>query len=452
MTITKTFNRRSMRSFYLRYRFWLLDWLHGSPIRKPYNDVKYISEHNIQQGSAIKDTKLKELLLHAQAHTQFYKDINSLDLKDYPVMNKALLIEHHSEIVVPIEHIPGQRGDVYVQKTSGSTGVPLEIPQDTRKRERRIAELKYFGKLVGFNTHELLIHLRIWNKWQTKSLKQIRKENIIPFDISNMGGQKMEELCDLIKREKVYAIRGYASIIDNFVNYVIAHPVIFPSLRIIISVSETLQDETREKVKKYIGCEIISQYANEECGIIAEELPPTQATNNKMYFNQAGYYFEVLNVDSDTPVGYGELGRIIMTDLHNYAFPIIRYDTGDLGVFLPPDEKSNGYPVLGKLFGRRLDVCYTTSGEPFNSMLLSRTLKYFDKILQWQFIQKDEKEYCLKIILKEDVSINKYLKDAIDNLKSTLGADAQITIERVDEIPVLASRKRKPVVNEWKNK
>ncbi len=156
-------------------------------------------------------------------------------------------------------------------------------------------------------------------------------------------------------------------------------------MKIIISVSETLQDETREKVKKYIGCEIISQYANEECGIIAEELPPTQATDNKMYFNQAGYFFEILHIESDTPVAYGELGRIVMTDLHNYAFPIVRYDTGDLGVLLPPDEKSNGYPVLGKLFGRRLGVCYTTSGEPFNSMLLSRTLKHFDKILQWHF-------------------------------------------------------------------
>ncbi len=38
----------------------------------------------------------------------------------------------------------------------------------------------------------------------------------------------MEELCELINREKVYAIRGCASIIGNFVNYVIAHPVTFP--------------------------------------------------------------------------------------------------------------------------------------------------------------------------------------------------------------------------------
>ncbi len=106
----------SINANYLRTRFWILDWLHGSPIRKPYNDVKYICEHDINQGCEIRNAKLKALLLHAQKNTQFYHDINSLDLKDYPVMNKALLIEHHSEIEVPIEHIPGQQGAVMYKR------------------------------------------------------------------------------------------------------------------------------------------------------------------------------------------------------------------------------------------------------------------------------------------------------------------------------------------------
>lgn len=438
-------------ALYLRYRFWIKDYLHGSPIGKPYKDIKYISEHNIQISRKIKKAKLEQLLLHAQKHTQFYKNMNSLELQDYPVMNKALLIEHHSEIEIPVEHIPGQIGKVYVQKTSGSTGIPFEIPQDTLKRERRIAELKYFGKQIGFNTHELLIHLRIWNKWQSKSLKQIRKENIIPFDISEMSKNKMKELVELIQKENVYALRGYASIIDQLANYIIDNPASLPSLKIIISVSETLQDETREKVKKYLKCEIVSQYANEECGILAQEMPPTKTTNNIMYLNHAGYYFEILKINKDVPADYGELGRIVITDLHNYAFPIIRYDTGDLGVLLPPNEKSNGYPVLGKLWGRRLDICYTTKGEPFSAMLLSRTLKHFDKILQWQFIQKGEKEYCIKVIMHENCIANEYLKSAIIELLKVLGEDAIINIEQVNEIPVLSSRKRKPVINEWKN-
>lgn len=439
------------RALYLRCRFWIKDLLKGSPIGIPYNDVKKLSECSFADGSKNREEKLIQLLRHAQAHTNFYKSFVSYDLNDYPVLNKSFLIGHHKDFEVPYNTIPGQIGNVYIQKTSGSTGIPFEIPQDTLKRRRRIAELKYFGKQVGFNTHELLVHLRIWNKWQSKSLKQIRKENIIPFDISNMREQKMEELCELINKEKVYAIRGYASIIDNFANYVIKHPVIFPSLKIIISVSETLQDETREKVKKYLKCEIVSQYANEECGILAQEMPPTNPTDNVMYINHAGYYFEILKMGKDEPTDYGELGRIVITDLHNYAFPIIRYDTGDVGILLPPNEKSNGYPVLGKLWGRRLDICYTTKGEPFSSMLLSRTLKHFDKISQWQFIQKGEKEYCIKVIMQKKYIASEYLEPAVSELSKVLGADAIINIEQIEDIPVLSSRKRKSVINQWKN-
>ena len=438
-------------ALYLRYRFWIKDYLHGSPIGKPYREIKWYNENPVSVCDSKKKEDLKNLLDHARANTLYYKKYNGYDLKDYPVMTKAELIAHHKDIEVAQNIIPGQQGNVYIQKTSGSTGIPLEIPQDTSKRRRRIAELKYFGKQVGFNTHDLLIHLRIWNKWQTKSLKQIRKENIIPFDISEMSKNKMKELVELIQKENVYALRGYASIIDQLANYIIDNPASLPSLKIIISVSETLQDETREKVKKYLKCEIVSQYANEECGILAQEMPPTKTTNNIMYLNHAGYYFEILKTNKDVPADYGELGRIVITDLHNYAFPIIRYDTGDMGVLLPPNEKSNGYPVLGKLWGRRLDICYTTKGEPFSAMLLSRTLKHFDKILQWQFIQKGEKEYCIKVIMHENCIANEYLKSAITELLKVLGEDAIINIEQVNEIPVLSSRKRKPVINEWKN-
>lgn len=437
-------------SFYRRWQFWVLDYLKGAPIGKPYRDIQKFGKISYLKKQKMREEKLKRLLMFAQANTVFYKSYKNYNLSEYPIINKSILINHHKDFEVLKEAIPKQQGSVYIQKTSGSTGVPLEIPQDTLKRRRRIAELKYFGKQVGFKTHELLVHLRIWNKWQSKSLKQISKENIIPFDISEMGDDRIEELCQLIKKEKVYALRGYASIIDRLAVYVQQHPQSFPGLKIIISVSETLQDETREKVKKHLKCEIISQYANEECGILAQEIPPTRYSDNVMYVNNSGYYFEILKMNVDQPADYGELGRIVITDLHNYAFPLIRYDTGDIGVFLPPNKLSHGYPVLGKLWGRKLDVCYTTKGKPFSSMLLNRTLKHFDKILQWQFIQCGEKEYVIKVIMQQNCQANKYLEPAIFELKKVLGLDAIINIDQVDEIPVLSSRKRKSVVNEWK--
>ena len=56
----------------------------------------------------------------------------------------------------------------------------------------------------------------------------------------------------------------------------------------------------------------------------------------------------------------GELARIVVTDLFNYAMPLIRYDTGDLAVV----EKHEKYgKVITSIEGRRTDFIYNTSGD-----------------------------------------------------------------------------------------
>ena len=221
----------------------------------------------------------------------------------------------------------------------------------------------------------------------------------------------------------------------------------FPSLKLIVTTSESLEDDVRQASMKAFGCNVVSQYANEECGVLAQESIPTQMTDNKMYFNWSGYYIEILKIDEDKPVEYGELGRIVLTDFHNHAFPVIRYDTGDTCILLPPDEKSNGYPVMGKLYGRRFDLTYATDGTPIYPLAYGRLLKNYDIISLWQFIQKAKKDYILKLVLKREDK--KQVADMIAEIKDFLGLDANITVEYVNEIPVLRSGKRKPVKNEW---
>ena len=383
----------------------------------------------------------------AREHSAYYKNIKGYDLKSYPIMNKATLLEHYDEIKVAPAEIPGQQGEVHIQTTSGSTGTPFKIPQDTQKRQRRIAELKYFGKIVGFRTHDKLIHLRTWNRWQQKTAKQIKSENIIPFDIAIMDDASLKRLCELAVSEKAVCLRGYASSLGKVAEYADGKGYQFPHLKIAIAGAEALQDDTRALYKRVMKSEIISQYANEECGIMAQERTPTKDSDNCMYWNYSGYYFEVLKFDSDEPAEYGELGRIVITDLHNYAFPLIRYDNGDTAVLLPPDEYSNGYPVLGKLYGRRFDITYSTTGAAISPLTYGRILKHFDTISQWQFVQEGEKEYKLKVVMRSD-DLN--LENIVEQLKEYIGKDATVSIEKVSDIPVLASGKRKPCVNNWK--
>lgn len=432
---------------YLRNKFWEEDKKNGSPIGIPYKEIEFISTHSMEEGWPLRRQKLHEILDYARKNTKFYSHIVGYDITKYPVMTKAMLIEHYADIAVDPILIPDQNGPVFIQRTSGSTGTPFAMPQDSKKRQRRVAEIKYMVGTLGYKSHEKMIHLRTWDNLVRQPEDMEEKDNIFPFDIKMLNEDRLKYLCELINQKEAVYLRGYASTFGRIAEVALKYDYTFPSLKLIVTTSESLEDDVRQASMKAFGCNVVSQYANEECGVLAQESIPTQMTDNKMYFNWSGYYIEILKIDEDKPVEYGELGRIVLTDFHNHAFPVIRYDTGDTCILLPPDEKSNGYPVMGKLYGRRFDLTYATDGTPIYPLAYGRLLKNYDIISLWQFIQKAKKDYILKLVLKREDK--KQVADMIAEIKDFLGLDANITVEYVNEIPVLRSGKRKPVKNEW---
>ena len=167
--------------------------------------------------------------------------------------------------------------------------------------------------------------------------------------------------------------------------------------------------------------------------------------NNELLVNRASYHIELLKLDSDEPVGKGELGRVVITDLYNYAMPIIRYDTGDMAVV---SESSNDDKMfLKQIEGRRVDMIYDTKGRALTSHTWGVYMWKFDKLKQYQFIQEGEKEYVLKVNGADGI----YTSEEFDEtLRAILGEDANIDIQYVDEIPVLSSGKFKKTICNYK--
>lgn len=435
----------SLDGFIKRNYYWMNDRLHGSKVRKNFDEIGIVLS-DIHTGKVIQQKRLSELLAHATAYSDFFKPYAGKEISDFPVTNKQVYIQNHEAVAVPIKNIPEQETEkLHVQRTSGSTGTPFAVFQDSRKRHRRVAELKYFGESVGFKSHEKLGQCRIWTKWHSKSRWQSVKENIIPIDISKIDDTSLKDVCETIRKNRIVSLRAYASwyerlvsFLENFPQYVSC----LKSVKVAISISEALNENTRQKMKELAGIPIVECYADEEAGILAHQ----KINDTNYYLNHAGYYFEVLKLDSDEPAEYGELGRIVLTDLYNYAFPLIRYDTGDTAIFQKGNETSGGWDYMSKLFGRRLDLIYDTSGKPVHPMTFARVLKNIPAIIQWQFIQKDEKKYCVKLNVGKNVNMD----DIRAEILLIVGDDAEVAFEQVSDIPVLASGKRKPVVNEWK--
>lgn len=110
-----------------------------------------VSEHefiqsNLIEGERIRQDALKKLISYAKKNTRFYSSIKGNQLTDFPVINKNTILQNYKAFTVEKENIPEQVGEIHIQETSGSTGVPFKIPQDTECRLHRIAAIRLCNK------------------------------------------------------------------------------------------------------------------------------------------------------------------------------------------------------------------------------------------------------------------------------------------------------------------
>lgn len=267
-----------------------------------------------------------------------------------------------------------------------------------------------------------------------------RLRNFYPIDVLNYSDKDSKFVLKRAKSGNV-SILAYASVLDNLSKYMTDNDIAIKrgGYRAMIAMSESLSEHTKANLTARCGVNVVSRYSNLECGIMAQQ--PADGSAH-FFINRASYYIEILKVDSDAPAEIGELGRIVVTDLYNYAQPMIRYDTGDVGAF--EDEQKR---YISTIEGRRLDLLYNTKGQLISSYIVYKNMWQYREIEQYQLIQEGEKDYKLKISPKNGF---KKEEQIVSEFVSYLGDDAKIIIEYVDQIPLLASGKRKKIVNNYK--
>ena len=125
-----------------------------------------------------------------------------------------------------------------------------------------------------------------------------------------------------------------------------------------------------KKLQKQFGCPVRAWYSNEENGIMG-----IQNKEDEGYqIDTESYYYEILKMDSDEPAAPGELGRIVITDLYNYAFPILRYDNGDTAVASRKVKDGKYKLYLTKLYGRRSDLIYDCGGKALTPYIITNNM------------------------------------------------------------------------------
>jgi phenylacetate-CoA ligase len=211
-----------------------------------------------------------------------------------------------------------------------------------------------------------------------------------------------------------------------------------PGLRAIISTSEPLTAPRRELIRQAFNVPVQNEYGCGEVGPIAYE-----CRAGSLHVMSQSLEVEILS-DTGEPCRPGVVGQVVVTDLNNHAFPLIRYAIGDHAAWGRPCACGLPFPVLAELLGRQYDYLEDGAGRRYHGeavMYIFEDLREegFD-IPAFQVLQHRPGEARLLLVAPTaPARLDEKLREMF---RIRLG-QMELKIERRDEIPRASSGKRR---------
>lgn len=397
----------------------------------------------------LQNRKLRSLILHAYRQVPFYRrlfdsrglkpeDIRRVeDLSQLPTISKGQLRAAPAEEVIACGLDPSKCVEV---RTSGSTGLPLKLyyrrKDDSRLNVSWLRPLFAHGVRPWYRKLEIsgLHNLPSGKKWY-QHLGIWRREGISIF-------LSPGEWVKAWRRYRPEILYGYSGSLKLLARHVLDAGLDDIRPCFVFGVSDLADEECRELIQSAFSRSIIDLYGAAEAGCIAWECPRCQ----EYHINADTVIVEFLR--DGRPVPPGSPGRVVVTNLHSFAMPIIRYELGDIGV--PGGEKlscGRGLPLMKVIEGRDDAFIVLPSGKLLSPMFFFGTMKKIKGINQWKVFQSDLG--CLKILI---VPSENSSSETIDHLRKRVeensGEKMEIEVELVENIPGDSSGKVRAVVSQ----
>lgn len=195
-----------------------------------------------------------------------------------------------------------------------------------------------------------------------------------------------------LQRQNPGYLLSYPSNLMALLEYCRDNKIRLPKLRMVQTFGELLFPEMRAVCRKVWGVEIADTYSSQEMGYIALQCPK----HEHYHVQSESVLVEVLD-ENNRPCKPGETGRIVVTALHNFAMPLIRYVIGDYAVVGEPCPCGRGLPVLSRILGRVRNMLTLPTGGQLWPYFGGEKFRDMAPIRQYQIVQKSltELELCI---------------------------------------------------------
>ncbi|SIS42677.1 phenylacetate-CoA ligase [Zobellia uliginosa] len=317
--------------------------------------------------------------------------------------------------------------------TSGSTGKPITILHDLRHPETPIRWriLDFWGIEPWENQAFIYRYKRPLKKriknhllwWPTKR---------IFLAAANFDTQKLNRFINDFNRIKPSLLQGYVDVVFEFALYLLDNNIKINPPKVVWVTSAPLFEEQRLLMEKAFGAPVCDQYGNTEIMLIAAECPE----QNGLHIMEDTVHIEFVDKDNQ-PVPPNTTGKILLTDLTNHAFPLIRYEIGDEGKYLDYFCKC-GRPLrlMDNVRGRQSVNIETPSGLRIRGEhLMIMFDKYIAAFKEIQLLQQPDYTVCIQYVPRTS---DKEARDAVEEmvhlLKKRSRLEIEVTCKKVNRI------------------
>jgi phenylacetate-CoA ligase len=381
--------------------------------------------------------QLKFLLRHAQSTVPHYaetlrgRDIDGLGwaaFRALPILTRKGLQTGFDAL--KSDALPPGHGAVAEGKSSGSTGMPVRFLQTAvtqlfwnalTLREHLWQERDFTGKLAAIR---IKVEEGRWPDWGLPAAAVFRTGPGATLNVRTDVGKQL----DWLLREDPDYLITHASNLQALAEMSLKRGIRLPRLRQARSYSEALRPDLRERVREAWGVEVADGYSCEEAGNIALQCP-----NHEHYHVQAENLLVEILDEASKPCKPGETGRVVITTLHNFAMPLIRYEVGDYAEVGEPCDCGRGLPVLTRIHGRRRNMIELPDGRRHWPSMPASMWRAVAPIEQFQVTQVEIGSLDVSYVLGRPLTHEETLR-LEKSLAERLGYHFRIRWAKVDAI------------------
>ena len=443
--------RSAYSTFCLNVGYPLFDRIRGRRLMSRYAELLSNESRRADEIRELQWTRLREIVDHAASTTPYYQDrfrVADMPLRDIselaalPILRKRD-IQANGDALVSTAF---DRRKLVAGRTGGSTGEPTRFFHDVRAldyiRAATLRNLRWAGYEVGAKVVKVSgshFDYTLAKKAGVRFTAAILRQRWMPA--IDLSADALDSQLIELRRWRPDFFWGYASALHTIARRLLHRGEQFP-VRAVITSSDNLTADMREAISAAFDAPVFDAYGSREMSIGAE-----CERHAGLHINTDVLYLEVVN-DHGTVLPAGQSGRIVVTDLVNYGFPLIRYEIGDRGS-LAANECSCGrpFPLLAALDGRSDDFIVRSDGARISPPAFTVLMSDFPQLSDYRIHQRADGTVDVHLVTT-GAWTNTDERHLRVGLQTILGASRPYRVMLVESIDYGESGKRRAVISD----